>query len=210
MAKTRSQTRKENASQLSMTKNKLTLNLKRKKTTIKLKECVVKLDRIKLTGINFVGIVSQNKSSAVVSPSNDNAVVSSKPLNQIVASSRAALHSARAMRMWDNIKKKCIQTKTNIKLNDVVLARMAGFRPWPSVIEKFKKNGVEVRFYGTNQNGIVKKSEIAPYVFCKEMIGEYLKFPTTGLCTKTMLYHASYLKATREVSCIDWNEAYTS
>lgn len=204
---------------------KNTTNFKSKKNVspiFKLKECVIRLTRINLAEVASTNIHFNNKplSSSLAYnlrnkslPKNDRSVKCvlkrSKPLNQIVATSQAALYSARAMRIWDTVKKQCIQNNISIKLNDVVCARMAGHQPWPSVVEKFKKNGVELKFFGTYEIGTVKKSEIAPLDLCKELVEEYLKISTSGLNSRTLLYHASFIKATREVGCIDYAQAFS-
>lgn len=130
-----------------------------------------------------------------------NEVKPMKSLNQIVAMSQAALYTARATRMWDQIKK---QKENNFKLNvdDIVVGRMAGHRPWPCKIIGIQKIGIKLSFFGTHDIGVIKKAEIVPFVHCKEMIDEYLKVPISDLSTRTLNYHLSFVKATKEVSCI--------
>lgn len=54
--------------------------------------------------------------------------IQKKPLNQIIATSQAALFTSRAIRIWDNAKK--LQAKKfELKIDDIVCARMAGHRP---------------------------------------------------------------------------------
>lgn len=90
-----------------------------------------------------------------------------------------------------------------VKTSDIVCARMSGHRPWPAKVLEFKRNGTLLKFYGTGEIGTVKKSEIVPYKFCPEIIAEYLKVPIHNLCQRTQLYHLSFVKAIREVSCIN-------
>lgn len=171
-----------------------------------MKDCRVRLDRINLTEINSIcNINSGEKSHNLRKRATIENLVTKKvkPLNQIVAQSQAALFTSRAVRMWDALKKQCTKNKIKIHENDVVCARMSGHRPWPSRVIEFKRNGVLLHFYGTNESGTVKKSEIVPLVLCQEMIAEYLYVPTRHLCSKTLSYHMSFIKSTREVSCIN-------
>lgn len=124
----------------------------------------------------------------------------SKSMNKIVASSNVALYTSRAIRMWEALKK---HNKVEIKENDTVCARMAGHRPWPSKVLQFKTNGVLMKFHGTGEIGLVKKAEILPINLCQDVIDEYLKIPRIGLSSKTLLYHMSFIKAAKEISCIN-------
>lgn len=229
MAKTRSQTKIQTALPQSKRANKLSQNLKHK-TTIKKsslpRDCCVKLMRIDVNGIDWKRIdvkkinlskcdlgfpkikkaFGQKKfdskgynlrKKAAPKPLPD---PKPKSMNQIIASSNTALYTSRAIRMWDAIKKK---KNIAIEKNDVVCARMAGHRPWPSKVTDFKRNGVILKFYGTHEIGLVKKSEIVPINLCQEMISEYLKIPTNNVSTKTLLYHMSFIKATKEISSFD-------
>lgn len=212
MAKTRAQTRKES-------EKKLAKSLKKsvpKKNTIRIgetiiKSCTVRLERVDLKAVNDA---SQNvhkqtenntnnynlrtKNSSNASDSQTKVVIPAKSVKQLVAISKAALHTAKAIRIWDNIKKQ--HTKDVLTVDQIVCARMAGHRPWPSKILKFQKNGVQLLFYGTNETGIVKKAEIISYYSCKDVINEYLKVPKSDLSSKTLEYHMQFLKAVREVS----------
>lgn len=123
-----------------------------------------------------------------------------RPMTQLIASSNAALHTSRAIRLWDELKKR---KSVDLKMNDIVCARMSGHRPWPSKILEFKKNGVSLRFYGTHDIGLVKKSEILPIEICQDVLGEYMKISTNDLPTKSQLYHLSFIKAVKESACID-------
>lgn len=68
---------------------------------------------------------------------------------------------------------------------------------------EFRRNGAHVKFFGTNEVGTLKKTEIVPYELRQEMIDQYLQVPITDLCAKTLMYHMSFIKATKEVSCIN-------
>lgn len=174
----------------------------------KLKECVVRLNRLEI-------IEPQTNNSIAKSPpgrytlrnrvetTKECPVKERKPLLQVVAMSQAALYTAKAIRIWEQIKKQAVKDKVQLNVNLIVCARMAGHRPWPARILSFEKNGVSLIFYGTNETGIVKKSEVLPYNICKEMMGEFLKVPLENLCNRTFSYHMLFVKASREVSCIE-------
>lgn len=118
----------------------------------------------------------------------------------MIATSNAALHSSRAIRLWDELKK---QKRVDLNVNDIVCARMAGHRPWPAKILEFKKNGVLLEFNGTHDIGIVKKSEILPIAMCRDVLQEFMKISTKELPVKSQLYHLSFIKGVKEASCID-------
>lgn len=183
-----------------------------------MKECRVRLTRIDLSKINLIcptekGIDKSKENAHVeLSKSYDlrkrtqKATVEiqikkSKSVQQLVACSQAALYTSRAARLWELLKKENPHRNHPIKIDDIVCARMAGHRPWPAQITSFPRNGVQLKFFGTHDIGCVKKLEIIPYKFCQHVLEEYLKVPTTDLCTKTLMYHLSFLKGVKEVSC---------
>lgn len=214
MAKTRAQTRKEES------EKKLAKNLKKKSTkkgTIRigetvLKSCTIRLERIDLNTVNNVNRnVPKNaengtkkydlRTKNLCSANNSQAkVVPPKSIKQIVAISQAALHTAKAIRIWENIKKQ--HTKDILTVSQLVCARMSGHRPWPAKILKFQKNGIQLKFYGTNETGTVKRAEVVAYFPCKDVVDEYLKVPMSDLSSRTLDYHMKYIKAVKEVSCI--------
>lgn len=206
MAKTRSQTRLQARSETA-SRTKRTANLKVNfKRNIVMKDCRVRLDRIDLTKINSIYKIDlKGKSHNLRKRAKVVNVVTKpiKPLNQIVALSQAALYTSRAVRIWDTLKKQCTKNMVKIQQNDIVCARMSGHRPWPAKVVEFKRNGVQLHFFGTNESGTVKKSEIVPWNLCQEMIGQYMHVPTRDLCTKTLMYHMSFIKSIREVSGIN-------
>lgn len=164
-----------------------------------LKQVVIRLSIIDLSELNLINsqkiTANKKKSEQKFSEMKKK----SKPLSQVVALSQAALFTSRAVRFWEKIKQ--MQNK-NVSIDDLVSARMAGHRPWPAKIQEFKRNGTQVKFYGTNETGLVKKSEIIPYKFCQDVIAEYLKVPTSDLTVKSLSYHMLFIKATKEVSCV--------
>lgn len=143
MAKTRSQSRRENDDPL--TKKSLSKKLKAKIATT---NCVVRLN--KLTNDDFAKLmneqdfarmkrIGENKKYNLRKRGNENVAETKpkpqKPLNQIVAMSQAALYTSKAMRMWDILTKQFIKSKEILSIGQLVCARMSGHRPWPSKIE---------------------------------------------------------------------------
>lgn len=125
-----------------------------------------------------------------------------RSLNQIVAMSQMALHTSKAIRMWDILKKQFAKSKVSLNVGQIVCGRMSGHRPWPAKIESFEKNGVLLKFRGTNDTGIVKKAEIIPCELCTDILEQYLKVPISNIPAKTLLYHMSFIKACREVNYV--------
>lgn len=125
-----------------------------------------------------------------------------KSLNQIVALSQMALQTSKAIRMWDILKKQFVSSKVNLIVGQIVSGRMSGHRPWPAKIESFERNGVLLKFYGTNERGVVKKAEIVPCEQCKEVLYQFLRVPISNIPSKTLNYHMSFIKACREISYV--------
>lgn len=164
--------------------------------------------RVSLTRTDMSQYIAANKNSKIDSTKKNQPESfknkETKNLKQIVALSQSALYCARAVRLWDQLKKN-IDKNIKFALNDIVCARMSGHRPWPAIISEFKKNGTVLKFFGSHDSGIVKKSEIVHFHLCKDIIAEYLKVPIADLCVKTLNYHLLFIKATKEVSCISQN-----
>lgn len=61
---------------------------------------------------------------------------------------------------WRKIKMDNIGNE--VRVGDIVLAKMTGFKPWPAKVESFTKNkaGSRVFFFGTNNRGPVRANEI--------------------------------------------------
>lgn len=211
MAKTRAQARKNTATQ-----SKLAQSLKKKtvkKNTLKkntativcgvvLKECFIRLERVNLKAM-MQSIKKEEVKSYNLRIKNTCAtkkIVQPRSLNQIVAISQAALYTSKAIRIWDEVKKRHL--KATLSIDQIVCARMSGHRPWPAKISKFQKNGTQLFFYGTDETGTVKRAEIVPYFSCKDVIDEYLKVPISDLSSKTLHYHMKFVKAVREVGGI--------
>lgn len=126
-----------------------------------------------------------------------------KPINNVrtlVAASQMAFYTAKAIRIWDDLKKKNGKNTISLQVDQIVCARMAGHRPWPSKVLKTQKNGIQLFFFGTNEIGVVKRSEIVPYEFCHDVIEQYLKAPTCNVSTRTLMYHLSFVKACKELT----------
>lgn len=214
MAKTRSQSRSENDRKVLKRTQKnaviLPKKIKQKKAVAvkipNIMNCVVNLDRLTQSEISRLTKTEvkldkkynfrKRETVPKIEPK------PKKSLNQIVAMSQAALHTSKAIRMWDISKKVFAKSKVDLSVGQVVCGRMSGHRPWPAKIESFEKNGVMLKFYGTNEKGIVKKAEIIPCESCKEILEQYLKVPNCNIPPKTLMYHLSFVKACREVNYV--------
>lgn len=184
-----------------------------------MRECVIRLERIDLSKYRLCQNTEEKDDSKkipeVFSKSynlrqrelrNQPEKKTSKSIKQIVATSQAILYTSRAVRIWDAVKIDKSAQKLNVQIGDIVCGRMAGHRPWPGSVLSFKKTGTELKFFGTNDRGCVKKTDVVPIEFCKSVIEEYLKVPMRDLCAKTMNYHMLNIKATREISGINRHE----
>lgn len=223
MAKTRSQSRRNNeiSSQTSSTRSnnikKSKVKTKEFKVPLEMKTCRVRLLKLNQNQINLLmnGVNAEKtikteekqplkKYDFRARP--DVPVIatekSKKSLQQIVALSQSALYTSKAIRIWDCVTKEAKKNNVEIRVNQIVCGRMSSHRPWPAKLESFQKNGVLLKFFGTHELGIVKKSEIMPYESCVKVLEEYLKVPTGELASKTLSYHMSFVKACREVACI--------
>lgn len=76
-----------------------------------------------------------------------------KTLNQLIDES------------WREHKKQKKIDKIALKENDLVMAKMSGYPPWPGRIISFTKNrkSTRVYFYGTDNSGIVREDEITQF-----------------------------------------------
>lgn len=204
MAKTRSQTRKEATSK----KKVLTKKLKPQATS----NCSVQLKRLTETDFaqlmkaeDFVRFKKANeipKKKYELRNRENVKKIESKPkkrFNQIVAMSQSALYTSKAIRLWDKLTENFVKSKGKLHVEQIVCGRMSGHRPWPAKVQSFGRNGVSLFFYGTNELGIVKKSEIIPYDLCKEVLQQYLNVPTSNMPIKTLNYHTLFIKACREL-----------
>lgn len=119
---------------------------------------------------------------------------------QVALRSHSNIHGARAMKNWNAAKKIVKQSKIQLTEGDIVIARMAGHRPWPGKIESFQKNGVEIIFYGTDDSGLVRKTEIVPFELCSDVLMEYIAI---GRYEAQSIYQIKFEKACKEVG-LDW------
>lgn len=171
-------------------------------------KCIVRLNRLRQTDIaNLIKTEMKSPKKYELRKRETAKVdkIETKPkkkLNQIVAMSQVALHTSKAIRMWDILKKNFAKTKGNLNVGQIVCGRMSGHRPWPAKVESFERNGVMLKFYGTNENGTVKKAEIIPYEQCKEILDQFLRVPICNIPLKTLNYHMSFIKACREVNYV--------
>lgn len=217
MAKTRSQSKKKSESK-SIDAKQLTKNFKKTKSKAKeiivprqFQSCRVKLNRISQEQINLwlsgpmqtdncikpndkkkYGL--RNRTPTVVAPKS-----AQKSLKQLVVASQMAFCTSKAIRIWDNLKKQTEKQKINLKVDQIVCARMSGHRPWPSKIVAFQKNGIKLKFFGTHDIGVVKKCEVIPYEMCGDVLEQYLKIGI-DMTNNRLNYHLSFIKACKETS----------
>lgn len=119
-----------------------------------------------------------------------------KSSGQIVP--RSNLFGAQAKNKWKKAQQQFKLSKEILHEGLIVVAHMAGHRPWPGKITSFHKNGVEIRFFGSNNSGLVKKAEIIPFKYCSEVLLEYLKTQINGNAKDTM-YQLMFNKACSEI-----------
>lgn len=221
MAKTRSQSRRANEHAIQTSSRENNKKKSKSKTTVfkvppEMQKCHIRLIRLDPKKINFLLNDEQSQPQFVDEKQpkkkynfrsrSDLPVFSTekpkKSLKQIVAISQSVLYTSKAMRIWETIKKEAKKNNVEIKCDQIVCARMSGHRPWPAKLESFQKNGILLKFFGTHEIGIVKRSEVIPYELCKEMLEQYLKVPICDLASKTLSYHMSFIKACTEIACI--------
>lgn len=217
MAKTRSQTRAQTRKEESSLQPNLSRRLKKKQPeknnsnrAIQIRDFVIRLDRLKPNEI--AALIEPNKKDShnngdrVLRPKKNVPIPipkerPPKPINQIVALSQTALFTSKALRIWDALRK--THSKAKLEMKDIVLARMSGHRPWPARITEFNRRGTLLFFFGTNETGVVKRAEIVQLCLCKDVIEEYLKVPISQISSKTVSYHMQFVKACKEVSCLE-------
>lgn len=214
MAKTRSQVRREKELTLKPS-SELSKNLKQKKSNKKnnkvpheFKNCKVRLTRLSQNEITMMlhGITQNNECEPKKyelrkrAPVEATIMKTTSSLNQLVAASQMALYTSKAIRIWEVLKKQHEKSQINLQVGQIVCARMAGHRPWPSKVVSQQKNGVKLSFFGTHDVGIVKRSQIIPYEFCKDVLEQYLIAPICDISNRTLLYHLSFIKACKELN----------
>lgn len=88
-------------------------------------------------------------------------VLNPRPLHSLISSE------------WTKCKRNFKTTDKNVKIGDIVMAKMATFNAWPSRIVDFttsKKKKANVYFFGDGRNGLVELAEIIPFTDCHELI----------------------------------------
>lgn len=73
---------------------------------------------------------------------------------------------------WRSCKKKFLDTKQSIQVNDIVMAKMKTYSAWPARLLAFTQNNkrASVHFFGTNNTGHVDVIEIVPFHHCHDVI----------------------------------------
>lgn len=208
MAKTRSKTRQESLKSTEMPKRPTKMFSRKLKA---MQTCRVLLTRLSPNEINvWLHGQAKNRTDTCV-PKKEyqlrkrapTAIIpksAPKSLLQLVSASKMALHTAKAIRIWENLKRQNDIKNMKLELDQIVCARMSGHRPWPSKIVAFQKNGIKLTFFGTHDTGIVKKSEVIPFELCADVLEQYLKVPATDVSNKSLYYHLSFIKACKEIN----------
>lgn len=57
----------------------------------------------------------------------------------------------------------------------VVLAKMATFWPWPSIVININKKKIRVKFFGDLREGVVDKSQCVPFSECSFIVFNYVR-----------------------------------
>lgn len=73
---------------------------------------------------------------------------------------------------WRECKKKKKEDKTVLTIDQFVMAKMSGYSPWPGQIKSFTKtrSSAQIYFFGSNNSGGVKEAEIVPFIDSHEVI----------------------------------------
>lgn len=73
---------------------------------------------------------------------------------------------------WAECKRRHKTTHSTLKEDDLIMAKMATYSPWPAKIISFSSNGKRalVYFYGTDNEGTVNVCEITPFVESESVI----------------------------------------
>lgn len=73
---------------------------------------------------------------------------------------------------WKVCKMSFRAANTPIREDDLVLAKMKSYSPWPARVDGFSKNKkrMNVYFYGTNNTGIVDAVEVVKFEQCHDVI----------------------------------------
>lgn len=204
MAKTRSQSRAAKQSfgiKINKTSSQIKKTNRQAKNQVDLPrivECFVRLNRLDKNMIATLTASNQCINTRVLRERNATQLSSrvtagqptikpKKSVNQIVAISKAAIHTSKAMRLWEQTRK--LSPKDTLNIDQIVLSRMSGHRPWPARVTRHQKNGIALFFFGTNESGTVKRAEVVPFDLCKEIIDEYLKVSISELSRKSLSYH---------------------
>lgn len=92
--------------------------------------------------------------------------------NQNVLVTRALFEKIHLFRLVPCSKFQSCKKSSNIEVkeNQIVIAKMATYSPWPAKIVEIIDSKAKVFFFGTNQHGFVKKSECVASEDCGPLI----------------------------------------
>lgn len=87
-----------------------------------------------------------------------------------IPASRKQLRPITPLQTANILWKKLVDTKIEVKIGMVVLAKMSTFWPWPARILSFNKKKARVRFFGDLKEGSVNISVCVPFYLCDSLI----------------------------------------
>lgn len=101
--------------------------------------------------------------------------------NKCTKSAIGEFISQSSQKIWSQL----IAGGSKVHINDIVCARMLGFKPWPARVVNIypKSKGIEaawVEFFGTFQIGEVLRSNCIPFDSCRDLLLSYCKGKQKG------------------------------
>lgn len=135
-----------------------------------IKPCTVKLIRIEIEPYlhekkNKYGTrnVQPKKNVLVIRKSKSKALQTKRPAPRL-----------NIKKLWNETK---MQSRTIIKKNDFVCAKVNGFRPWPAQIMSIVIDSVRVKFFGSDLDGVLSIQECVHFIDCAPILTEMLLHP---------------------------------
>lgn len=137
-------------------------NLKQNKKsskTNKIKECIVKLNR--LTQAEISSAINTNLNNGLEQKPSQQTKVTKRDKTSTVVVKSVSMPS-----LWNTMKK----NRTMPIINSIVLAKMKSYSPWPSKLIQIKGKNAYVYFFGTNNHGTVQFDEVVPFIEATSVI----------------------------------------
>lgn len=90
------------------------------------------------------------------------------------------------------------ESKNELVIGQIIIAKMKGYSPWPGTVTKFTSNGkrTQILFFGTHETGTVDTNEVVRFELANDVIALLLLRP---------LYSSrlnSFCKGIREAECV--------